>query len=463
MSSRQAGGERTVDDFTMIALLLLGSLVAAWFLWIAFQPQISMAYTYVRRVELWWLEAMGHLGIPGAEAVTRWFQRGCAATGWFDACTRDFKTMGWKEISALAFYVNLLLLPFILWFAFRIFAHVQSRHPNLTFAKTLTVDGFVRAKKKIYPHLRMFDELDLINASLTDPVLGMSLTSRQFIFQHRLVMEAQGEGKDGWIDEPDGSCTPVLNRKKVEGVLKAQLGKLWTSMNDLSTSEMLLFAIALPRVAATEGRLDDKAFKQCLAESDDMLNWCWDLFKPQPKDKKAADAKEASGAGGLGWLKPDVPQEKPRAIIARHIDCEPMRAILAKHAYVRTILFAMFIEARSLGVLPPAEMRWLRFFDRELWYVVQNFGRQGAFVEGSAVHIHYLYEVKSGQPLVEPQLDKAINALEEAVTAFKYRPEDRDAYRASKPTIAEAVPESLTGEKPQSGDGEGKKEQKNQK
>ena len=104
----------------------------------------------------------------------------------------------------------------------------------------------------------------------------------------------------------------------------------------------------------------------------------------------------------------------------------------------------MFISARSLGVLPPADMRWMRFYDRTLWYVLQNFGRQGAYAEGGAVHVHYLYEIKSGEPLVEPQLDKAISALEAALTAFKYRPADREAYRKGKTTIHEAVPEELT-------------------
>ena len=100
------------------------------------------------------------------------------------------------------------------------------------------------------------------------------------------------------------------------------------------------------------------------------------------------------GATGLPGAAAGGPRPR-RTVIARHIESKPMQAILGKHAYVRTILFAMFTAARSLGVLPPADMRWMRFFDRTLWYVLQNFGRQGAYVEGSAVHVHYLYEIGS--------------------------------------------------------------------
>ena len=174
-----------------------------------------------------------------------------------------------------------------------------------------------------------------------------------------------------------------------------------------------------------------------------------DQFKPPKADgSKKKDKKEAgqgeSEPDPLAWLKPDIDLTLPRETIARYINCKPMQAILSKHAYVRTVLFSMFISARSLGVLPPADMRWMRFYDRTLWYVLQNFGRQGAYAEGGAVHVHYLYEIKSGEPLVEPQLDKAISALEAALTAFKYRPADREAYRKGKTTIHEAVPEELT-------------------
>ena len=112
------GGGRTVDDFTMIAALVIGTMIGIWIAWIVFHTEFSMAYTYVRRVELWWLDLIGSLGLPGAAAVTRWFDKGCAASGLLERCTRDFSTMSWREISNLAFYVNVMLLPFVLLFAF---------------------------------------------------------------------------------------------------------------------------------------------------------------------------------------------------------------------------------------------------------------------------------------------------------------------------------------------------------
>lgn len=432
------GGQPTVDDFTMIAALIGGAIIAAFIAWLAFHTEISMAYTYVRRVQLWWVEMIGALGIPGAAAITQWFEKGCAASGLLERCTRDFSSMSWREVSNLAFYVNVLLLPFVLLFAFRIFTRIQSLHPATRFTKTFNVDTFVRAKKPIQRHLRMFDALDLIETPLDHPVLGMSQTSRQFVFHHRLILD-NGEPGDGWIDEADGSCTPVIDRAKTERVLREQLGSVWTGVANLTPAETLLLAIAIPRVAATDGALDDSAFKKFMAESSDMTNWCWDQFKPPKADEKEGEAQDP-----LSWLRPEIDLTYPREIIARHINCAPMQAVLSKHAYVRTVLAAVFLSARRLGVLPPADMRWMRFYDRTLWYVLQNFGRQGVYAEGSAAHSHYLYEIKAGEPLVEPQIDKAITALETAVTAFKYRPADREAYAKGARSVTESLRASLT-------------------
>jgi len=438
-SSGGGGGGRTIDNFTTVVILVAGAALGIWIAWMVFHTELSMAYTYLRRAELGWLDYIGSLGVPGAAAVSQWFDKGCAASSLLGRCTRDFSTMSWGEISNLAFYANVMLLPINALLAFRIFSHIQSAHPSLLFSKTLTVDSFIRAKKRMYRHLRMFDsDLNLIGIPLDDPVLGMSQTSRQFAFHHRLIVD--------WIDEADGSCTPVLNRKAAEQVFRSQLGSVWAGIANLTPAETLLLAIAIPRVAATDSALDDKAFKACVKESDQMIDWCWDQFKPPKAHKKKGKGKEAAPSDDpLAWLlRPKIDLAKPQEMIRKYIERKPVQALLQKHAYVRTFMFAAFTAARSLGVLPPADMRWLRFYDRTLWYVLQNFGRQGVFAEGSAAHTHYLYEVKSGESLVEPQLDKAINALETALTAFKYKPSDRDNYRNGARDLHEAVPDELT-------------------
>ena len=437
-----SGGERTVDDFGLIAALVGGLFIVGWILWVVAHDKIAMGYTYARRVQLGALDFIGSLGLPGAAGVHEWFQKTCAANGLFSRCTRDFSGMRWSEIANSSMYVNIVLIAIIIVLAARMFLRINATHPNLLFSKVFSVDSFVRAKKPLYRHLRMFDAVDLIAAPLTHDAFGMSQTSRQFAFHHRLIVD--------WIAEPDGSCTPTLDRVKTERIFRHQLGKLWTGPAALTPGEVMLLAIAAPRVAATDGALNDAEFKACVNDSDRMIDWCWDQFKP-PKGKKGKANGKNDGAGEgdpLAWLKPEINLDHPHEIIAKYIRTAPMQAVIAKHAYARTILFAAFTAARRLGVLPPAEMRWLRFYDRTLWYVLQNFGRQGAFAEGAAPHVHYLYEIKSNEPLPEPQLDKAISALEVALTAFKYKPVDRDRYNSGATAMHEAVPpEALEAQK----------------
>ena len=75
-------------------------------------------------------------------------------------------------------------------------------------------------------------------------------------------------------------------------------------------------------------------------------------------------------------------------------------------------------------------MRWMRFYDREMWYVLQNIGRQSVLSEGGAALAHFLYEAKSQTAIAEPQLDKAVNGLEMAMMNFKYMPSDQIKYEA---------------------------------
>ena len=419
MATRGGGGgngERSVDDMTFVAILIGGLAVGAFIIWLVARAQITMAYVYLRRLQLGWLDAIGSLGIPGADSVHAWFQKTCAASGLFERCTRDFSNARWAELANSSLYINLFLLAFIVGFGAWIFLRLQATHPSVLYGRKLDVAKFIRNKKSMYSHLKMFDAIDLIAAPLTDDKLGMSLTSRQFAYRHRLVA--------GWIDEADGSCTPTLDRAKAEEVFKAQLGAVWTGSANLSPAEVMLMAIAIPRVAATNGALDDAEFKTCLKETDRMIEWCWAQFRP---------------GKGQEWLSPQVDLAIPRQVIAKYIDAPPMVALLRKHAYVRTILFGMFASGRSLGVLPPADMRWLRFFDRPLWYVLQNMGRQAVYAEGAAPYCHFLYEVKSKEGLVEAQLDKAVSGLETALTAFKYEPADRDSYNKGATSIQEKL------------------------
>lgn len=404
----------TWDDPAVLLGIAVALWLACWAMWYFGHKYISMAYTYVRYIELWAFNALGSMAdIPVVSRAHRWIQKTCQPDGLLSLCNRDFETMKWSEIANSTFIGNAVCLALLVILCFRLFIKANKIHPKLNFIKTHNIASFVREQKAQYPHLRLFSELDLIEQPLDHAVFGMSETSRQFAYKHRLIA--------GWKQQADGTWIPSLDRDKAALVFRSQLGKHWTKSTELTVAETLLVAIAMPRVAATDANLSESEFKAAMADSERMILYCWDAFTPP--------AKKGKGKGDdYAWLKPQIDVAPAREVILKYIGHGNVRAVLDRHAFVKTVLAALFMQARRLGVLQPAEMRWLRFFDRELWYALQNIGRQSGFAEGAALLSHYLYEAKAGTALAEPQLDKAVTALDESLCSYKYVTADKERY-----------------------------------
>ena len=83
-----------------------------------------------------------------------------------------------------------------------------------------------------------------------------------------------------------------------------------------------------------------------------------------------------------------------------------------KHAYVNTALVRMLWESRKRrGVLPTAEILWVKGIDRTLYYVLNNVGRRAYHVEGGGAIAHFDAERITGQALVEPHVAEAVEGV----------------------------------------------------
>lgn len=425
--------ERTasMDDPLVIGMVVLGIYLLCWLAWRFGHTHIAKAYAYLRYVEFSIVYMVGEIvELPLISNVHKWVTGLCTPDGMVGLCRRDFSSVSWGEISNSTIYVNVGILLLVVFWCVKMFLKVNATHPKLKYAKAHNLKSFVNEQKSatdgngrlLYPHLRLFGSLNMIDEPLDHPVFGMSETSKQFIFKHRLVA--------GWKMEGANFCIPTIDREMATHVFREQLGKHWTSSVNLSPAEAMLVAIAMPRVAATDSSLDEKDFKEALRASEDVVRFCWDQFKPPAKTKpKKGEVK----ADPLAWLHPEIDLTMVRKVIDAYIGHPNVQLIIKSHAFNRSVIFALFTHARRLGVLQPAEMRWLRFFDRPLWYVLETIGRQAAFAEAAGVLSHYLYEAKAGVALVEPQLDKAVTGLEVAVANFRFTAADKKQYEASAP------------------------------
>lgn len=413
-------GEATIEysDPLFIVAALAVVYIGCWLLWTFAHEQISAIYVYVRYVEVSLFAYLGDLtGLLGFSHANNWLNEMCAPDGIAGVCQRDFKSVTWDQITDSTMVINGILLVILIYWCSKMFIVVRRTHPQLRFTKTHNLQTFVDESKEHYPHLCLFGEIDLIDQPLDHPIFGMSQTSRQFAFENKLI--------SGWKLLSDGSYLPTLNRDAATEIFRSQLGKHWTKSTDLTPGETLLVAIAIPRVAATDPALSDEEFKKAMKDSNKMIGFCWAQFKVPSKEEKK---KKKTKKDDYTWLTPQIDLSEPRQIILKYINYPNVSTLLFQHAFNRTIIFALFSQARRLGVLQPAEMRWLRFFDRPLWYALQTIGRQAGFAEAAGILSHYLYESKSKAALVEPQLDKAVNGLEMAMNSYKFLPADKERY-----------------------------------
>ncbi len=306
-------GERTFN-WSDPPILMGGIALVVVFVWMAWyfgHAQISMAYVYIRYVELWPLWVLGRVtGWPWFADVNAWMQRECHPTGILSLCHRDFSTMPYSALASSSLIVNGVLFVVLIWRVVKMIRHLSKWHPDNRFSRKHTIKTFVEENKALYPHLRMFSALDLISQPLDHPIFGMSQTSRQFAFENGLIA--------GWQAEADGTFTPTLDREKTTLLMRRQLGKLWTRSTDLSIPESIILAIALPRVAATDATMDDKQYKAAMGDCDAMIKWAWAQFVPPAGGaKKGRKAKEL--ADPYAWLRPDIDPSEPRRVIQKWI------------------------------------------------------------------------------------------------------------------------------------------------
>jgi intracellular multiplication protein IcmP len=107
----------------------------------------------------------------------------------------------------------------------------------------------------------------------------------------------------------------------------------------------------------------------------------------------------------------------------------PALTIANRHSYAHTALMELLNAARRrAGVLAPGQFAWLKLVDRPLWYALHSLGFE---TEGSGRYLHpnprveavgacdhWAVERLAGEPLVEPNIDRAIEALRKVTAAI---------------------------------------------
>lgn len=378
----------------------------------------------------------------------------------FATCTAGFKSvvsgLSLFGIMEKSFIPNLMFIIPVLPELFRGFVGIVD-HPKNNAIGTRTVQQVIEISQENFAHLRFYSKIDPRKYSQDgDSPFALLRQSRQFATEQNLIdrfikrpediMSIRSIGDKQSIASSEKALRvkdneqyiPVVNSERFEHVMLKQLGRVWTGdIEDLSPSQIMLFAIVLKQCCTTEKEMSAEEasaiIKGTLARMDDI--WTW-LGKSLDKHCKVAPSKKWPDGYDLSKLPPlthypeyDKFKKELQGVWFKH----PVFAgIVEKHAYINTIILDVIVTARTVGVLQPSSTRWMRLYDRPLFALIQNAGRPSVFAENMGSVSHYYAEKRNNRRLLKPDFQAAYEGFSTRLSGFLYTEEDNQLFKQKK-------------------------------
>jgi intracellular multiplication protein IcmP len=194
------------------------------------------------------------------------------------------------------------------------------------------------------------------------------------------------------------------------GALLRQLGPCWRGVGDASPQVRCLFAAFALHLAQRRA--------EALRLLGDLSASLANTDQDRPEGPDAPLALPATARAVADAFLTD------RGLVT------PALAIANRHAYTHTALMELLNAARlRAGVLGLGQFAWLKLVDRPLWYALHSLGFEtegvGRYlhpnprVEAIGARDHWAVERLAGEPLIEPSMDRAVEALRKMAAATR--------------------------------------------
>ncbi|RUR12249.1 type IVB secretion system coupling complex protein DotM/IcmP [Legionella sp. km772] len=243
----------------------------------------------------------------------------------------------------------------------------------------------LRAQEQFnWPAIMPIVKEDLVSQDVNQGPWAMALTPMEFARKHKLLRK-----DDALLDNqmPGMEMTAGLRKGDAKRVFTMQLGPYWEGFEHCSPQAYALCAVFMARMNRDR----------------DGANLILHTL----------DKTYVAG-------KPDFSVARP--IMKKYQNTEGVQEIVAKHAYVLTVISSLLTAARNDGVVPSSEFLWLKPVDRRLWYMLNCVGRQTPYAEVAGPFAHWRAERELGRRSLVPMIDEAIRALEIAIKEVKLSP-----------------------------------------
>lgn len=345
-------------------------------------------------------------------------------------------------------------------------------HPKAKATTVYNVRSLIKAEKDLYPHLLICDQIDLNEVDGKSGQLRFMDDARRLCFENDLVdgfakrpsvqsIKFQGESMPEDIDTSienvaSDDLVPVVNPKRFEQLMLKQLGIVFSGVETLTPAQIILLAINLPRCCSYDENIAkafwmiDQINRSDVPEEAEVLESRFDSLSVQPSNLDRAKEIEKIHVERIAevqkWVAKDIVKahseedmskglarfpklEEYKKDIEFWLQHEMSKSMLEQHAYVNTFLYRVLKDAKRLGVCQPSNFRWLKFYDRATWAIVQNVDRPSAFAENIATVSHYMIERKENTSVYLPMIQAAYNGLVKNINSYKYTDAMIDAWK----------------------------------
>lgn len=360
--------DKKKDPWIDYAIMIIGAIVAYFLLGYAFGDTIAY---------IWWsyqgfkLDIVGLiLSTDGVIKLTDILQQ-----------ERNWKEttfiQSWDLANYVGGYWRWIVFPGLVYWAWEI----AKKNPIHKLRNKHTMNTLIKSEVVIWPHIQPIVGLNLISEPTNKGEWASAKNPMEFAKENRLLKEGT-----------------ELDKEKAAKVFATQLSNVWVDVNHLDP-----ITKAFCVIFAAQGNWNEKDPKYKTGKSDARkgINVLAKSFFLDPKNMDTSWVDEMA---------------------KKHMNHPDVVEVIAGHGYTHTVLMSLLEYARKNGVFPSSEFFWLRPVDRQLWYALNNVGRNVAWTEVAGIYGHWLAEKVNDAPLLNPYVQKSVEALSDALKNIKLKP-----------------------------------------
>ncbi len=402
MAQGQQSSDTLYDNSIGWALMIAIFAILIWLFWVFFDTEVRELVRWIRYGEMWlvsWFLPEDYTFFYGNRDRSFFIHfdgsRNIPLNGVAEYTKHELDYDRLAKFSAMA--MQPLKWPIVMtigagamWCMFM--------GPGTQFRRKLSLEKLIEVQSRVFPVITPFVKFNPAKQPPRPP--GAPVPAELPLF-------AEALGPEEWlaynsIQVPDGK----IDRANAAQAFIEQLGNPWRGSKTIDNyKQVLLAAFALK---ASRKRVEAEDLLGRLAK-------CWTMN------------------GGLNLSKDRKLLGEARRVLKDKNLSGSTLSQANRHAFETTAMLRALQYAREEGgVLPAAQFVWLRAHDRNLWYALNNMGRQSYHMEALGAMSHFKAEKLTQRPIPVPKVDHAVDTIQEYMGSIKARPIPQLDYSKSK-------------------------------